>query len=150
MIGVDATVNVDDVLDGLDGLHKVRLRDAFRALKTDLREDLKDHRKQQAGPSGKWAARKVIPGRKRIRRKLLGKLPSANTIRADAARLVGVSKVKWSEAQNAGGRVGRNATLPARPYMWMSEKFIARAREVFSQLLEYGWVKKRLPNRKAG
>lgn len=119
----------------------------FAGLKKYLRLTLKQYAAMGKSPDGKWPARaqstkeryefatsqrKSLRGRqgpvqrKAVRRrsgKLLGRLPSAVTIRATKRGIAAVSKVPWSAAQNEGARVGRGANLPKREFVFISPAF---------------------------
>ncbi len=101
------------------------LRPAFKLSRKPVRADMREHAKKQAGPDGSWPARssatkvRASSGRRRTR-KLLGRLPAALTTNHDRRRMVVRSLVAWSAVHMTGGRVGNNAKIPARPFLWAS------------------------------
>ncbi|HWU91602.1 MAG TPA: hypothetical protein VN253_30250 [Kofleriaceae bacterium] len=119
------------VFAGLDGIARAG-RGIHRELKKLVQDDQRDHAKQRTGPSGLWAPRALATVRRMrlegVRRRPLGKLLGAGvSYRANRAQIVGESKIKWSGVHQEGGKVGRGATVPARPFLWLSEAMIERA-----------------------
>lgn len=133
MIGTGAKVDTRDVDRGLAAIADTNvLARTARALKKPMRVDQRDHAAQAEGPDGKWAPRKRLGSRgkktaARNRRKLLGRLPRATAITAEGGTVSAVSRAKWSLVHQEGGRVGRGATLPARPFLWISEGLLTTA-----------------------
>lgn len=116
-----------DALAGLDAMG--RATSPHRELKELVIEDQRDHAKRREGPDGAWKPRALPTIRKMrlqgIRRRPLGKLLGAGvSYRANRAGVVGESKVAWSGVHQDGGRVGRGATVPARPFLWLSQKLL--------------------------
>ncbi len=111
---------------------------AFRQLKPELRADQRDHAARRAGPFAAWAARapatlaKAKRGKSgRIRRsRPLGKLLTAIDYSATATQVMARSLVDWANVHQEGGRVGRGAVIPARPFLWISDAMMARASEI--------------------
>ncbi len=119
----------------------------FKGLGAHLRRTLKAYAAMGKGPDGKWPPR--APGtdarakhrtgqskrmrrgesgprqRKLVRRskRLLGRLPSATTIRPGKNGILAISKVRWSGVHNEGGKVGRHARLPRREFVFISPAF---------------------------
>ena len=148
--------------------HRGTFAPAFHDLKKHWREDLKAHAARNTGPDGKWeqrassttsrmtrtargqgdfafqrdrdSKRRTRSRKKRAsKRNLLGKLPSAVTFRARKNSLLGVSKVAWSDIHNTGGRVGRGAVLPARPFLFVSDAFAKLAGERMAAFVVSEW-----------
>lgn len=136
----------------------VDLRPAFRKLRTPLRKDQKDHMRAQSGPGGKWPGLSTATREKRLKmggrrgaltkkgklrksaqRKLnfmlSSKLLKGAKIKVRPNQISETSKVKWSGAQQEGGRVGRGATLPEREFMWISDPLFALALRRFAKHL---------------
>lgn len=131
--------------------HGGSFQPVFKGLKRLLRLNLKHHAAKFSGPDGKWprrsaatleryeaktTQRKSLKGKsgpvqrksvRRRKRKLLGKLPNAVTIKERAMGIAAVSKVPWSDVHNVGGRVGRGAVLPQREFLFMSPAFVETA-----------------------
>lgn len=119
-------IDVREVDLGLAALRDRRLvADIVRDLKKPLRADQRDHAKAQEGPEGKWPARR-LGGRRRI----LGRLPSAVKVTGRNGVVTVASRASWSLAHQEGGRVGRGAVLPARPFLWISEAMLAAAAQI--------------------
>lgn len=122
---IDARVNLGLVDKALLALRKPDLRPAWKEARQPLRRDIADHRKQQKGPDGVWSPRAASTkeraqyGRKRPR-KILGRLPTALQTVSDRQRVAMRSRVAWSGVHQDGGRVGRGAKIPARPFLWAS------------------------------
>lgn len=132
-ISVITTVDFRDAFKGLDAMGK---RDvvlpAMRALKAPLRLDQREHAKAKSGPDGGWAPRAASTlARHKYKPKLpsrqLGRLPTAVSYLANVHGVSGESRIPWSAVQQDGGTVGHGARLPARPFLWISEKLMAIA-----------------------
>lgn len=144
---VSATVNIGDVEQGLDAMERRAhaLGPAFAEIKSAMKLDQREHRDDQAGPDGKWSPRAASTiamakqRHKRLPRRVLGKLPTAVAYKSTALGAVGESRVKWSLSQQDGGRVGRGAVLPARPFLWISDKLLAAAAEIVDRKLAEAW-----------
>lgn len=155
---VSAQIDLSDVERGLLGLN-VRpsaLRPVFNELRNPLRGDLKDHQAQQEGPGGKWPARsnrttsrlsarrrgRTASGRRRGRRKagrLLGKLPHLFVLRVSSYGLSAENRAAWSDIHDKGGTAGRGARIPARPYAWLSDRFLDLSVEFVAECMQLGW-----------
>ncbi len=124
---VSARVNLGMLDRAWVALRNPDLRPAWKESRKPLRQDQRDHAKQQAGPGGAWAPRasstkvRAASGRRRSR-KLLGRLPTALTSRSDRKRVIIRSLVKWSISHWRGERVGHGARLPARVFLWVSDR----------------------------
>lgn len=117
---------------------------AMRVIRKEMRLDQRDHAREKEGPEGKWPARaastiaKIRKGSGRARRPM-GRLVSAVAYTAERSRVVGRSLVRWSGSHMEGDRVGRGATLPARPFLWISDKLLDTAETVLARFLLNGW-----------
>lgn len=141
MIGafVSATVDIGDVEDGLSAMERrsKQLGPTFQSLKAPMRDDQKEHAKQKVGPDSSWPPRlpSTIASHKKLPRKLLGRLPTAVSYKATGYSVTAESLVKWSLAHQEGGTVGRGARLPARPFLWISDKLLEVAAEALTKAL---------------
>lgn len=131
------------------GTQAERARPFFEALKAPLRQDQREHRRAQEGPKGTWPKRaRTTSGKRgspshnkkrRQRRRLLGKLPTAVRYRSDADEVSATSRVPWSGVHQDGGRVGRGAEVPARPFLWLSRGFLRDAGEALLDYVARNW-----------
>lgn len=149
-IRVDLT-HVDRGLDAMAAAAR-NLAPAYKALRLPLRKDQREHAKAKAGPDGAWAPKSPLTiareRRKKRRasrrgrvRKLLGRLPMVIKMIADRRRVAAVSGVRWSAAQQDGGRVGKGATLPARPFLWASPTMVKIARLALAEHITSAWIR---------
>lgn len=134
-----ANFDMRDVERGFDSM-KSRGRalvGAFRELVPAMREDQRDHASERSGPDGKWPARAPATRRSHgnMPRKPLGKLTTAVTYKVDAMGASAESKIPWSGAHQDGGKVGNGATLPARTFLWISDRFLDFAVDVLGARL---------------
>jgi phage gpG-like protein len=146
-------------------LRAKRMAPAFRELRRPMRRDQSNHAKQEEGPSGKWPPRSPLTeARRRARnrgarrtkalrtiaigkfsrrstpKRLLGRLPAAVVTTVGELYIRITSRVAdYSGVHQRGGKVGRRAKLPARPFLWMSDPFLSTAREVLGKFLVKGW-----------
>lgn len=122
----------------------------LRTLRPRLREDLARHARAQEDPGGTpWPVRapeskeresgKTASGRKRRRRKILGRLPRSITFSVRRGALVATSKVRWSGVQQEGGRVGRGSMLPAREHVGIPPEFAEHATGEILDYIMRGW-----------
>jgi hypothetical protein len=117
-----------------------QLGPAFQELKKPLRLDQRDHAKKRHGPDTLWAPRaasttaRLLTGGHRPK-KLLGRLPTAVSYTASATGVRGVSRAKWSAAQQDGATVGHGSRLPARPFLWISDEMLTKAEDVIGGAL---------------
>jgi len=146
---IDATVGIRSVLDGFDRLRRTDSRKVFGASRRPMRDDVRDHAKQQSGPSGRWSPRaastveRASHGRRRGGRgKLLGRLPRAIVVKATADSVRAESVVRWSQVHNLGGRAGKGARIPARRFMWISKALKKTVRDLFKAALARAWAGK--------
>lgn len=137
------------VLAGFDDMRRAsrELGSVFREIRPVMRADQKDHASKAAGPDGKWAPRaastlgRMSRGSRRFkgtrRRKLsrrpLGRLVTAVTYSASKAGVFATSRVAWSNVHQEGGRVGRGARLPARPFLWISDSLADTAARAIAE-----------------
>lgn len=136
-------IEIDEVVDGLDatGKRAHRLGPAFVEIKAAMKLDQREHREQEMGPDGKWSPRKASTLKSEklhhkgrvVPRKILGKLPTAVTYKAIGSGAFGESKIRWSESQQGGGRVGKGAMIPARPFLWVSDKLARTSEEIIER-----------------
>lgn len=114
------------------------LRKLFASVRRFVREDQKDHARHERGPDGKWKSLDLDTLKKRSRQgkgrrhrgkrkrkrsrqpRMLGKLPGAYDITYSRSWIRATSRVKWSGAHAEGDRVGRNARIPGRVWLWAS------------------------------
>lgn len=155
---VAAHINLTDVEKGLLGLdvRPSALRPVFNELRNPLRDDLKDHARQQEGPEGKWPGRsrrtmsrltarrrgRTASGRRRSRRRagrLLGRLPSLFVVRVSGHGISAENRAKWSAIHQEGGTAGRGARIPARPFAWISDRFLDLSVEFLAEVMQLGW-----------
>lgn len=168
-------INFDDaaVQAGLEGMRYrgSRLHEVFKALRPELRDELKRRAKEESGPEGSWAPRAAAT-RQRLaergatktttrtqRRKkgfsgplrqttttkqlanTLGRLPGSVTTRVTPRSLIAESKVPWAGIHNEGGTAGRGSRIPARPFVFMSEEFLRQAQRDLADFVFQGWTK---------
>lgn len=166
MVNVDTNIDltkVDDAMADVEQRGK-RLYPAFRELRRPLRLDQRDHAHKEEGPSGSWpprspftearrksrnrgvrrtrAMRTIAIGKSARRsspRAILGRIPKAVLYTVGALFIRGRSRVAWSAAHQRGLRVGRGVTLPARPFLWLSETIVNTARDVIGAFVVKGW-----------
>lgn len=120
------------------------LGQAFRVIKPEMRADQRDHARAGEGPEGAWEplAQSTLEKRAsmgRLRRRPLGRLTAAVTYAASKDGVIARSKVPWSGAHQDGAVVGRGSHLPARPFLWLSDKLISKAKEVIARVVEDAW-----------
>lgn len=134
-----------------------RLEAVFRKLRQPMRRDQADHAREEAGPDGPWPARTTKARTRKMfakvrRRKgqpaqaevfrftgLLGVLPDVIQVKAIGATVFARSPIKWAKAHADGDVVGRGSTLPARPFLYVSEKLGELATEMIGDHLEDAW-----------
>jgi phage gpG-like protein len=122
------------------------LRQPLRIIRKEMRGDQRDHARSKEGPSGKWPARaretvRAARGKGRAKR-FMGRLPSAVDYIAEQRRVVARSKVPWSGSHMEGDTVGKGVKLPARPFLWISDKLVEVAERVLTRFLVNGWGKR--------
>lgn len=120
-------------------LRKPDLRPAWKEARGPLRADIREHRAAQSGPDAAWPARASstrtrTSGRRRAR-PILGKLPTALTTISDRRRVAMRSRVAWSDVQQSGGVAGHGARIPARPFLWASDKVLKQIADIVSKTL---------------
>jgi hypothetical protein len=137
-----ASVRLDlgDALKGLDAMARAPIAKALQALKPEMRADTKDHAKAKAGPESGWAPRaaSTIASYKthpKAPKKLMGKLPTAVSYKVVGLTLAGESRARWSDVHQTGGTVGRGAKLPARVFLWISDKLMALSEDQIGDVM---------------
>lgn len=150
------TVIIDDrdVLAGIRELEKrgQDLRPVFREIRPLIRRDIVEHFQRRSGPSGGWPkwsrsyvekrlggagvlskrhkrrGRRVLTkrGRKRFGN-MLGALKSAWKFRLGRQILEATNIVPWAGVHQFGGMAGRGASIPARPFAYVSPETVAEA-----------------------
>lgn len=137
---VSARVDLGFLRRARMALRSPDLRPAWKELRKPLRADQREHAKKQEGPDGSWPARasstkvRAASGRRR-KRKLLGRLPTALSVRHDRRRLLIASLAKWSDVHNQGGRAGHGARIPRRTFLWASDRVLELAAGVVSRVV---------------
>lgn len=141
---MNTTVSVDvrDVERSFDAMERrgKQLGQAFRVIKGEMRDDQRDHASKQEGPGGSWAPRAASTAAKmrsigRAKKRQLGRLTSAVTYKATADGVVAVSRAPWSGVHQEGGTAGRGSKIPARPFLWISERLASKAIVVIERLI---------------
>lgn len=139
---VSVTVDIGDVERGLAGMERRghALGPAFAELKKPMRADQIEHRKAKAGPESTWAPRAastlaVKRGKHKLPRSILGRLPTAVSYKASATSVTAESRVAWSAIHEEGGVAGHGARIPARTFLWISDKLMTLAESVLERAL---------------
>lgn len=131
---VHAKIDLTDVERGFTAMARVSYAKVFRELRPAMKQDTRDHVKARSGPDGGWPPRAAATmarlRRSKRRTRPMGRLPSIVSYRASARGLVGQHRLLWSGVQSYGGVVGNGAKLPARPFLWMSDEFLAEANKL--------------------
>lgn len=132
-------IDLGDVDKGLDAMtRRSVIATALKDLKVPMRLDQRDHAKAKSGPDGSWAPRaaSTLASRARAKRKLpaklLGRLPTAVGYKATLGEVIAESRVAWSAIHQDGGTAGRGARIPARPFLWISDKLMITAEEILT------------------
>lgn len=135
-IAIRTRVDLRDVNAGFAEAHR-ELRAVGRDLVKPMRADQRAHAKAQEGPEAKWpprasstVAKMRAQGR---RRRPLGRLSTAVTYRATSHAVIAESRAKWSGVHQDGGTVGRGSKIPARPFLWISDRLIDEAIEILQR-----------------
>lgn len=142
---IRTTAHMGGVLRLIDRVKRGDRRRVFRDLRTPMRQDIRDHVKGQTDEKRRWPAlaastvERRSRGRKRSRRRLLGRLPTAIKVSHGADFVRAESIVRWAPAHAKGDRVGKNARLPARRWMWMSRELLRKARRAIRKALFDAW-----------
>ena len=147
---LDATIDLRDVDQGFRTLLQAGgdvgplLQEAKRPLRTDVRE----HQRDLRGPGGRWPAISPATQRKRGRtksgrqrwRRTLGRLPTMRQIRVIGGdTLIARPRLPWAAVHHFGGRVGRGARIPARPFLYFGADFIADIERALRAYLARTW-----------
>lgn len=142
---IETTVNVRRLFDRFDRVKRRDQRRVFSDARKPLRADLRDHAKNQAEPDGRWpglAATTVArraQGKKRHRRRLLGRLPYAIAIQSGPTFVRAVSRARWSNVHQRGGTAGHGARIPRREFMWASRKPVREVRTMLKAAIMAAW-----------
>lgn len=120
---------------------------AMRVIRKEMRVDQRAHARAKEGPESKWPPRSEATIRAARKgsgrpRRFMGRLTTAVDYIAEQRRVVGRSKVPWSGVHMEGGTVGKGVELPARPFLWISEKLEEVAATVLLRFLVNGWGKR--------
>lgn len=129
MLPLKLHVDFSDVVAGLDNLARLPAARIHRELKPLVRADQAEHASKRTGPGGRWAPRALATVEKmrleHVRRRPLGKLTGGGvSYRSTASAITATSKIPWSGVHQEGGRVGRGAEVPARPFLWISDALL--------------------------
>lgn len=137
---LDFTLDAREVERGFDRMSKTgrsQLGSAFKTIRPHMKVDQRDHASKQAGPESQWPPRAPSTTAKmrsaRRRRRPLGRLVGAVTYQASAAGVFATSRVPWSGVHQYGGKVGRGSVIPARPFLWISDKLLEIAMGVIGR-----------------
>lgn len=60
-------------------------------------------------------------------------------IKFNGSNLAATSKVPWAGIHQYGGTAGHGAKIPARPFLWFSQKFLKQAKEIMLTEAFRGW-----------
>lgn len=135
---------------------------AFRELRRPLRGDQRAHARAEEGPTGRWQARSSVTearnrahvklrrsrkrrdeytARRSTAKKLLGRLPGAIQVVAGQLYVRATSRASWGGVHQFGGHAGhgRRVRIPARQFLWLSEKLLRTATEVLGTYVVKGW-----------
>lgn len=132
-------IDISGPLEGFDAMsRKAVLGEAMKELKAPMKLDQKEHAKAKSGPDGAWPARAAstlasYAAHHRKPGKLLGRLPIAVSYRATLTSVIGESRVGWSQAHADGAIVGHGAKLPAREFLYISDKLMITAEEIIEK-----------------
>ena len=147
---LEARIDTGDMVSGLRALARAG-RDVapiLREARKPLRSDQREHQRRKRGPDGPWPGPSAGTVRKRgrtksgrrRRRRPLGRLPtSLSIVIVGRATLVARSKVPWAYVHQEGGRVGRGARLPARPFLYFGREFLEDVEQALGQYLARSW-----------
>lgn len=131
-VGVGATVDYDlrDLDEGFADMLKAAkdLRPAFRKLAPDMKRDQLEHGRTQSGPDGKWQPLSKATRARRKKRKIFSaRFIKSFTVEIARKEMAAIHKIPWAGAHQFGERVGRGVKLPARVFVYLGDKFIAKA-----------------------
>jgi len=114
---------------------------AMRKLRKDFRKEQRSHfRAEESSDGSRWPERTDETKRRQLRKaqrdaaargkknrprrtRLLGKLRNFK-IRYTKNSITAFSTAPWSGVQQAGGKVGHGAEIPAREFLWVNDKFV--------------------------
>jgi hypothetical protein len=146
------TGDVDKGFTALTGSQRDRASaGAFARLKDPLKLDQQEHKKDQAGPDGKWAARaqSTIARRRykghRAAARPLGRAPTAIQYTSDSKGVYGRSRLSYWQVLQDGGRVGRGhkSLLVARVFWWISDQVLDVATTFYVDYFRDAWERGR-------
>lgn len=123
------------------------MRKVWERLKPEMKADQLDHWKQQESGDGKWAPRAASTRRRHgKRRKLFSKrFASGFSMVSNARELAAISKIPYADAHQFGAEgIGKNGrtNIPARPFLYLSEDFIAIALPEIAKHLGKAWSRR--------
>lgn len=139
----------------------------FRALRRPLIADLNAHAERESSPEGKWPKRSASTERELGRRRsvfvsttrtrktkrrkaqvtkaavrfntILGGLPSTTVVRAKNFQVEAKNPVPWAHVHQFGGRVGKGAIVPERPFVFISDQVAEAASNAIADYVADGW-----------
>lgn len=145
---VGATMDLDlrDLDRGFSGI-KLAARNmtpVWARLRSSMKDDQLAHWTDQTGGDGAWAPRAESTRRRHgRRRKIFSKrFAKGFSVVTTPSELAAVSKIPYAAAHQFGGPVGNNAVLPARPFLYLSEKFLGFAMPRIAEHLGKGWTRR--------
>lgn len=159
-------VDISDVLRGTEALRARGrdLRPVFRQVREQLKADVQDHFSRNEGPDGAWAPyapstleralasrgmrRRAGKRRGQLTKKgerwvgnQLGRLkfPSAHkiTIRRDSMAMT--ARTGWAGVHQFGGIAGHGSHIPARTFLWASDRLQDSFEHALTGHLLDGW-----------
>jgi phage gpG-like protein len=144
-----AYVKVNDarVIRGLAKLEKAGkdMRPVFRQLKRPLIDDLKAIAASEQGPDGPWPSLSVSAARRRKKSQfpqMLGEMAHkpGNTVVSQRKQSIRArNKVGFSGMHQEGYTTPTGGKVPARPFMYFREQWLAEANKRILEHLEKGW-----------
>jgi phage gpG-like protein len=146
---MEATIDLDlRTLDaGLNGIRRAGrdLSPVWDELAPLMKQDQKEHHRLQVGPDGPWpgfsaASKARRPKRKRI---FSARMRNAFIIDESPRELAAIHRVPWAHVHQEGGTAGRGSRIPARPFIYMSGKFLGIAIPAIADHLAAGWLGRR-------
>lgn len=146
-------VDVDGVIAAMARLARFGrdLRPVFKEARGPLMRDQKEHRKQQSGPDGKWPAlspftieRQKARARSKGKRRpriMLGKLPMSLRVYTSSKALRVENRADWSGVhQDGAGRTGHAPSIPARRFLWISDRVLVDFVDIIKTHAEKWWL----------
>lgn len=167
MATTDVNLNFGEVDRAIETVEQraKRLGPAFRELQKPFRADQVDHARNEQGPSSKWPPRSPLTEARRLARnrsvrttkamrtimprkptrrstpaRILGRLPGAVAHTVGGLFIRATSRArKVGPAHQHGATVGRGVRLQARPFLWLSDALVEKARELLADYVMKGW-----------